>query len=316
MSPLLLLLLGCTGCASDTTEAPATDTGDTGVGLPWVDVSLGSRAACGVRTDTRVRCWGEGVDTGYSPEPYRVISGAPTTAGFVDVDLESVGDALDYQNACARREDGSVTCWGKGGGRDDEGPYDEIRMVYGGVLARQGNTVHCLSTWEEAPCVHGAVTYDVAQYSGGGMTALFVGVDGELHLEWFDAHGPDPYQFVMELPAGPWAQVSAPFGYENACGIRSGGDIECFGEEPSDWPGVFDAPEGEFVDLCVDLMVRSACALDAGGAPTCWGYDHYTPDPGPFVALTCGESSYCGRTADGEVRCWGDCRGGVCDVPP
>ena len=71
-----------------------------------------------------------------------------------------------------------------------------------------------------------------------------------------------------------WILVEA--GFANACGIRQGGSVVCFGRtsyERSDGP----SGSGPFVD--VTLGVYNGCALAQDGSVECWGNRHSSLAP-------------------------------------
>ncbi len=117
-------------------------------------------------------------------------------------------------------------------------------------------------------------------------------------------------------PSGTFVDISA--GEDRTCGVRTGGEIVCWGDE-------FDKPPGgRFVkvDIWDQRGAGNACAVAAGGALRCWssyrtgrdrevfGHDNdfgqADPPGGVFVDVSVGERYACGLRADGSAVCWGD----------
>lgn len=104
--------------------------------------------------------------------------------------------------------------------------------------------------------------------------------------------------------------VDVSIGYRTACGVRTDGRLQCWGEST-------DAPPGakwRRVEQKEDL----SCALDVGGLVCCWGTPEYTVScsergtmypEGPWVDLTVDYGNACGLSADGQVACWGSAAG-------
>ncbi len=67
-------------------------------------VAAGSASSCGIKTDGSIKCWG--VDR---PPNWGLIDSAPTGTNFVDI---KIGYDAWKEHACARVDNGSITCWG------------------------------------------------------------------------------------------------------------------------------------------------------------------------------------------------------------
>ena len=136
-----------------------------------------------------------------------------------------------------------------------------------------------------------AVTWSVA--SGGGALPSVTQVtdaSGDASAQWQLGYGPDPQQVRVSTPG------AAPFTV------------------------TVEAPAAEFTRLAVGNSF--ACGLDADDLAWCWGSNFYhtlaqdsldwSPTPLQvgdgslhFIQLAAGDSHICGRTATGEVWCWG-----------
>ena len=118
-----------------------------------------------------------------------------------------------------------------------------------------------------------------------------------------------------------FAAVSAGVGY--GCGLRLGGEAECWGN--SNLYGQMDAPEGVFT--AVDAADFRTCGLRPSGSVECWGgvrellagveptADVAFPG-GLFAAISVGGGHVCGLRLGGEAACWGVNWFGQADAPP
>ena len=130
---------------------------------------------------------------------------------------------------------------------------------------------------------------------------------------------PEPIWGVewVDVPEGEWVSVSA--GWDFACGLRVGGEVECWsevGHGRRNTYGQLDAPEGQF--SVISSGAAHSCGIRADRSIECWGNDFYgkldAPE-GEFTALASGKDHSCGIRADRTVECWGLSRYGLLDVP-
>ncbi len=117
-------------------------------------------------------------------------------------------------------------------------------------------------------------------------------------------------------PGGTFVDISA--GEDRTCGVRTGGELVCWGDEFGKPPG------GRFVkvDVWDQRGAGNACAVGADGALRCWGrfrsgsdlellghdndFGQADPPGGVFVDVSVGERYACALRADGSAVCWGD----------
>lgn len=117
-------------------------------------------------------------------------------------------------------------------------------------------------------------------------------------------------------PGGTFVDLSAsPL---RTCGVRTSGEIECWGDDYG------DPPRGRFVkvDIFEYVGAGTGCAVAVDGSAECWiaerSGEHWewrpwsndfgqTDEPvGPFVDVSVAERYACGLRKDRSVVCWGD----------
>jgi alpha-tubulin suppressor-like RCC1 family protein len=292
------------------------------VGLPGPAsaVSVGTWSVCALTRAGGVYCWGNGPDgeLGNGTTPRAQSTAVPVTglsSGAVEV---SVGQGT----ACARKNDGTVQCWGASGlgllGNADAPTYALTPVVVSGVTGATSLSV-------------GA---NVACAVQGGQVYCWGGLDGMGELGTGALEGSDTPVAVAGLPPG-MTKVAA--GEDWVCAIAQSGGAFCWGDGTagnlgnnqlavSPTPVVVQGLMG-----AVDLASGGdcTCALLADGAVQCWGYgnngelgggvttfgpgnDFYeNPLPAPVKGLAgrvtalSGGSAPCVVLATGGVECWG-----------
>ena len=103
--------------------------------------------------------------------------------------------------------------------------------------------------------------------------------------------------------AFPSETVALSVGHSHACGLKSDGSVECWGES---WLGQSIPPGGTFAALSAGD--EHTCGLRHDGSAVCWGDDlsgQSSAPPGSFTAISAGTSHTCGLRSDGSAECWG-----------
>lgn len=229
-------------------------------------VAMGYSFGCALLASGAVDCWGidsfgmlgAAFDAGSSPVPIQVagISGATAiSAGSV--------------HACALLGDGTVSCWGGGG----------------------GDQLDNLTNSNPTPVPIGGVAGARAIASGGYETCVIEGDGGVLC--WGDDQANDlgntsaflyPEQpFAVQGLAGPATAISV--GASHACAVLStgGGTVACWGADNHGelGNGVADASAPASTVPGLDGVVKVAigssttCAVLVDGGVSCWGSDEY-----------------------------------------
>ena len=295
-------------------------------------------SSCALRPDQTLRCWGDyprGDGTSQLvPTPVRVgtdndwkqLSTGTWNVSALHQDgrLDSFRapprpegsgwrEATDGQHTkCAIREDGTLWCWGRFFGTNDE-HYESGDMVPAQVGTGQD--------W-----LH------VALAGYGWMCGIRSknGADsGGLWCEF-----PFYNKTAFEQPFDDWKTVSAA--YNRGCGVRANGSLWCWDMKVvcgySGWIGV---PEMRQVGSDLDWISASTgaahtCGIKQNGSLWCSGFNYtgalgigshqaaeqMTPvAPGTrWREITAGYNSTCGVQLDGSLWCWGDNRYGQLGV--
>ena len=256
----------------------------------FVSVAVAYHEICAVRVGGQVMCFGEEDDDEQSSPPEGVFAAVAASSAFF----------------CGLRVDGDVVCWGLRDGRDLRSGDERDRRYFDWSVGwnRDGGSR------PRGPFV----ALDVARHGDEEICALRPSGEVVCWNNGSGTHEPPGGAFVA-LDAGPTA----------TCGLRSGGEVDCWGFDapggqirPLGW----DPPAGPFT--AVSVGVGYACALRVGGEVACWGRGllrksrdreetigerevrrRLEPLPGPFVAVSAGNSFACGLRGDGEVACWG-----------
>ena len=263
---------------------------------------------CGLRLDNSVECWGS-----YEPmlEPDQDITYLLPPRG----EFESISVGVeDY--ACGLRPGGEVECWSKvlrGEAGDANGPpegekFIQVEVGWGDACGvRVDNTLSCW--WrhfgdnysEELNLLENVLQLEIVREEA---CALFV--DGTVQCFF----GP------LRETESPPGLTSLSVGLDHACGLRPGGEVECWG---SDEYGKASPPEGEFTEVAAS--VDFTCGLRPSGEVECWGggaarwHSKVVPPREPLVFIDAGWAGVssstlswgysCGLREDGSLLCWG-----------
>lgn len=270
-------------------------------------VSVGGGNACAIRVGGALVCWGdEDPRTGFEPLP------ASPAGEFVSV-------AVSDWHACAVRVGGEVVCWGDDAFGQASPPAGIFRTVAvatyyscglrdDGEVAcwglRSGDTSNRQYAWNSYGGLWPSGPFQTLEISRLWPRICAVRAGSGEAVCWNDGtatHRPPEGAFVA-LEAGAWA----------TCGLRAGGEVECWGHEwtwfPEEVHGrlTWEIPPGPFAALGVGH--GHACGLRPGGEAECWGRDfgrRTAAPPGAFTALSAYEHATCGLRPGGEAECWG-----------
>lgn len=281
-------------------DSPAADLTDLALFLSYVPpdrrLFAGGYWSCLHKRDRTIECWGS-ITT---PNPLaRYV--APPTGVFADM---SKGH---YHHTCARRDDGTVTCFGLLD-LDPEPPANEQFTSFSA-----GAFQSCGIRPDETIACYGNDLYGEASPPPGKFTMVAAGItkscglrkDGHV-LCWGDDL--DPALTAPNGVAGPYVNVDVG---DSVCAQKPDDTLDCWASI-DEWPGEgssFAAPTGKF-DI-YSMGTGHACGIRDDGVTVCWGHEsgngELTPPPGvSFVEVSCGQQFSCGLRADGQVQCWGE----------
>ena len=283
----------------------------------FVQISAGPLFACGVTSDSSVRCWskehGEGFYQSWwdTKEQIAVPEGTPVKQVEVD-----------EPHLCAVHADGTLGCYGReyhgyaldevGWRAPEPGPLPSVTFTQistGGWRDGDSTGMSCgirsdtstLACWNydgvrprpegefsQVSVSHGLVSGELDV--GGirisyGVGVLICGVltDGRAECWSMDGTDENGERTAVQYyaPDGQFAQVSA--GYEYVCGLRADGTVEC-------WH--LDRPESSVVD---------GVEVGEGFSPL----ELSLPADSRFTRISVGGNGRaCGIRTDGELECW------------
>ncbi len=191
-------------------------------------------AACGIKSDATLKCWGFGAFVADVPD-----------GKFTAVSVGSHGEAY----ACAVRTDGTLACWGNAQGDIGNIPGDDSIPVPSPPSGRYLD----VSVGDSRACAlridHSVVCWswqlgswpDAVSYRG------LIGYEKMLNGQRLN---------VFETPRGSFKSVSVV--YRDACGIRSDDSVQCWGPSLQSY-----ALDGSFT------VVEGQCGLQADSSFAC-----------------------------------------------
>lgn len=302
-------------------------------------IAVGSRAACGVRVNGDVSCWGEDAtgqlgngpditDPRTEPHPtplknvfdlsilegngmaiidtnVRPVIREPADIGKISVDA--------YNTACAIDRDNSVWCWGNGAL---------------GILGNGG-----VSSKNLPSRVNDAASFMRLSSSGASVESKCgIKADGTLWCWGSDSYGvlgngapggyrSSPDKVITTGDDTPWASVS--MGNETACGIKTDSTLWCWGNIGGTSRNAPERFGHGYTWKQVAVGRRAFCAITTDGIALCQGAGTdgvlangvaaagpfpLTPikENGPWVQISMSSITGCGIKADGTLWCWGD----------
>lgn len=227
----------------------------------------------------------------------------PLDAGVGWVEL-----GVGYGSTCARRNDGSVWCWG---------------AILGGLGSKLRPVQVTLPSSSSALSLH----FNHACVIGMDRRLRCWGENQEGQLGLDDGFPGLPDQSApMTLDGGQWASVST--GQGHTCAIATNGTLWCWGRnappqlgQPMGQPGQIRRPVQVGADTDwtqVRSSQNASCALKASGQMWCWGdaFDMpigtrqiYQPErigaDTDWRTLELETFSICGLKTNGSLWCWG-----------
>ena len=274
-------------------------------------VSAGPRHSCAVGTDGTAYCWGQG--SGFRAG--RTDSIMPPDGVFQSV-------TAGRWHSCGLRPDGTVQCWGQDWGGSVSAALQER---FQSISAGDGNTCGVkidgeILCWgrrygDDAPrwsfVIDGTPTPERAldppagefrsvSVAGGFFTdehlACAIRIDDEL-VCWSAGY------WIENAPPGKFDSVSV--GSEYACGLRQGGELECWTKSDNElpqWAAIQPGRAYRSVAIGAGLVV---CVVTVSDALACSRTEGTEPPDGAFQMVAGSETHLCSLKIDGSVHCWG-----------
>jgi alpha-tubulin suppressor-like RCC1 family protein len=281
---------------------------DSGV---WSEIAAGSDFACARRSSGTVMCWGLN-SSGQLGDGSRTGSTVPVwVVGLHDAVEISAG----HRHACARRRSGAVVCWGEG----REG------QLGNGAMGSSHRPVEVVDL-EDAIELGAGHEFTCALRASGQVVCWGANASGQLG-NGTSAGSTRPVP-VEDLGDARALSVSSHYLSSNACAIREGGSVVCWGANDVGQLGndttldqstpVAVGGLGGVVEVAAG---RTSCARRESGTVLCWGANGYgqfgngsTVDSDVPVAgagsatdvdeIDVGDFHTCARRGT-SVACWG-----------
>lgn len=278
---------------------------------PWKNISSGLLHTCAVKVDGTLWCWGYGPQgrlgdgaTTDNTTPNQISEAGPWK-------MVSAGDT----HTCAIKTDGTAWCWGTGtnnrlgdGDATSHSENDPVQVIDAGPWLtlsagdahtcgiKTDGTAYCwgLSSSNQLGCGGSCVSTDINAVSGGGTwTSIAAGdthscgvkSDGEIYCWGSDANGQlgnnaggNQTSPGIISESGPWDLVATDGDAFHTCGIKSSGNIWCWG-------------------------LGNNGRLGYGGGTSQTAQE--VTEAGPWNDINLGSNHSCGIKADGTAWCWG-----------
>ncbi|MBL8298372.1 MAG: hypothetical protein JNN30_08505 [Rhodanobacteraceae bacterium] len=300
--PLRRALFHCGGLllASMLATAPAGS-------LHAASLSAGNALTCGIDSETRLQCWGDGYPGDGSGGSQAAV---PVLGAGIGVRQVDVGGG----HACAVLSDGRLRCWGSNGRGQIGDNSTAARATPADVAGFASGTLD-VSAGNEHTC---AISAAGAVQCWGLNTAGQVGDNSTTNRR------------VPVLVAGLGSSIAVAAGGAHSCALSSAGGVHCWGDNSRGQLGD-GTTLGRLTPIAVSGLSSGvsaivagsnySCALLTSGGVRCWGGntdgqlgDGSTTDRmlpaaiigiGSIVELSAGSTHTCARSTSGTLWCWG-----------
>ena len=326
---LFSLVLGCGGNSS-TTPTDGASGGANGKqcvldncdsSTTWQSVSVGSGAACAIRADSTVLCWGSSMYG--APGTFATLNSVSVGLGdeeyFYGDSITTFNGYQTIKSACGVKTDGTLDCWWEGYMAPPSGSFSLVSTGSNFACGlNTDGTVVCWGDQQYQQNDHGQInppTGTFSMVSAGLESACGIRPDRTL-VCWGRSMNSSTSTATSTTTststgmgttiAGTFSSVSVGYGF--ACAIRTDGSLLCWGENSD---GQTTEPNGSFVS--VSAGSGSACAVNTEHTIVCWGSTmtpRYLNGPtqppgGTYASVSVGDIFACGVMTDGTLACWG-----------
>lgn len=284
---------------------------------PVVDIAVNEDRSCSVHADGRLCCWGRRLSSLWDGSREK---GARTRPIRIQGVTSVKQAALGVEHSCAREEDGTVLCWGRGrfgqlgnGSEEAQGEPSLVPGLHGitdlaagenhSCAAREDGSVRC---WGED--VYGACSAEPRRH--GRMQTVPRGVDGLRDVDRL-VLGKASCAILRDRTFRCWA-TDLMFVY--AAGDEDGQGFSTLNKVR----GVVDLGLGSR-----GASDQDACAVLENGQIWCWGRNlgervgqsrggqkrmraKRFGDIADAEQIVAGTRHFCVRRRDGTVWCWGE----------
>lgn len=294
-------------------------------------LSAGATMSCGIAVNRSVTCWGAGI-----PEP-------------PDFDFFQI--AVGTAHACGVDDHDDVKCWGGAGygeGQDIVGSFAQVVVgEYHTCALRNGGSVLCWGISKGSPGAAGdygqaiepAGEESFQQLAAGRYHTCGLRTDGTVRCwgagQWraSTCGGTSPNCGQSSPPTGAadrFVQITA--GEWHTCGLRSDGDVVCWGAgqaDPNGGPDLDQASPPPAVKFTfISAGSYHTCGIKLDGKIQCWGAGDFDGESPPFhfrqsiavdgtyVSVAAGLGHTCALTDEFQAVCWGADDYGQSSPPP
>ncbi|MCL2825705.1 MAG: hypothetical protein FWD57_17065, partial [Polyangiaceae bacterium] len=323
-------------------------------------LAAGDRHTCAVTSAGALKCWGSNI--------FGLIDKSKDTK-LIPVQVPSLSAnvkavSTGYDRTCVLKTDGNVYCWGHNYDGDGPGDYSDIPTQVNGfntsvVTIASGRHHHCAITatravycWDRNSAGQGGID----SHDSSGTAKQVLGLDaGAISIT-----GGATHSCAVMNPQGPLCWGSNAFGQlgdstttqslvpvavvgldedlaavsagdNHTCGITSGGDVFCWGQNTLGQLGDGSTDPRTSPTKVMEIGARAiaisagamhTCVLTENGTVKCWGGNsngqigngttsnqlvavEVSALGSGIHAVSAGQNHTCAQTASRTVKCWG-----------
>jgi alpha-tubulin suppressor-like RCC1 family protein len=284
------------------------------LGAPAVEVALGGYHSCAGKQDATLWCWGR--------NEYGQLGDGSTVQKPSPVQVSALGTAavevaLGLYHSCARKQDGTLWCWGRNGSG----------QLGDGTTVQKSSPVQVSALGPVAVEVALGADHSCARKQDGTLWCWGYNGSGQLG-DGTTVNKSSPVQ----VSALGTAVVEVALGVAHSCARKQDGTLWCWGNNGSGELGdgsTVNKPSPVQVSALgtaaveVALGADHSCARKQDGTLWCWGDNFYgqlgdgttanklspvevTALGTTVIEVALGSAHSCARKQDGTLWCWGN----------